>query len=374
MSEPSKLYRQLLRLYPARFREEYAIPLELQFQDDYRGARSRLALLAFWTHVLGDLAISIPVEIMREVAQDVRTSARIYRRRPMATGLAVIALAMAIGVTTGVFSVLNGVLFRSLPFREPERLVQIWMFHFREQGEVKDWGNRSGYLDGAAEISTVEMNLNRGAEASRVTVTEVSSNFFQVLGIEPELGRAFAPDEDARGANGVTVIGHGLWRDLSGGDRGVLGSTVSVNGVPLTVIGVAPRGFDYPDRTGLWSAGRNKLPQGYGARDSGIVGRLKPGNTHGAGEGDVHGRASKSVSSEEPRALDAYGPVHASPGSTRGIREPGLHRAVCGGSACALYCLRQRRATAAFPEQRARLQELQKSVSLLTIACSPRTS
>jgi hypothetical protein len=121
--------------------------------------------------MLFDLAVSIPTQIVHEVSQDVRTSARVYRRRPLATGLAVIALAMAIGVTTGVFSVLNGVLFRSLPFREPERLVQIWMFRFRDQGEVKDWGNHSTYLAEAAETSTFEVNMDRGDEAKRVTVT-----------------------------------------------------------------------------------------------------------------------------------------------------------------------------------------------------------
>ncbi|MBZ5495576.1 MAG: ABC transporter permease [Acidobacteriia bacterium] len=276
MSDPSRLYRLLLRLYPARFREEYAALLQLQFQDDYRGVRGRPALLAFWARVLCDLAVSIPTEIGHEVSQDVRTSARVYWRRPLATGLAVIALAMAIGVTTGVFSVLNGVLFRSLPFREPERLVQIWMFRFRGQGEVKDWGNHSAYLAEAAETSTLEVNLDRGAEAKRVTVTEVSSNFFQVLGVEPELGRAFAPDEDTRGP-GVVVIGYGLWRDFWSGDRDVLGSTVRVNGVPLTVIGIAPRGFDYPSRTSMWAAVPKGLPRGYGVWDSDIVGRVKPG-------------------------------------------------------------------------------------------------
>ena len=118
-------------------------------------------------------------------------------------------------------------------------------------------------------------------------MTETSSNFFRVLGVEPELGRAFAPGEDARGANGVTVIGYGLWRDFFGGDPEVLGSTVRVNGVPLTVIGVAPRGMDYPERTSLWSAGLFRLPRGYGAVASHCR-TLEAGHPHGASEDDVH--------------------------------------------------------------------------------------
>jgi putative ABC transport system permease protein len=280
MHDPSELYRLLLRLYPARFREEFAEPLELQFQDDYRGVGGRPARMVFWARALRDLAVSIPAEILHEMAQDLRTSARIYRRRPLATGLAVIALAMAIGVTTGVFSVLNGVMFRGLPFRDPERLVHLEMdARVAGRAGVRAWGDRSPYLAGAAEFSTAEMNLNQAAGASRTTVTETSGNFFRVLGVEPELGRAFTPDEDARGANGVAVIGHGLWRQFFGGDPGVLGSTVRVNGVPLTVVGVAPPGMDYPERTGLWSAGLWRLPRTAGVVSEAIVGRLKPGVT-----------------------------------------------------------------------------------------------
>ena len=282
MRDPSKLYRFLLRLYPARFREEFAEPLELQFQDDYRGAGGRPARMVFWARALRDLAVSIPAEILNEMARDLRMSARVYRRRPLVTGLAVIALAMAIGVTTGVFSVLNGVMFRGLPFREPDRLVRLQMFNSNTvtgPGGIRVWGNRSPYLAGAAQFSTAEMTLNRADGASRATVTETTSNFFRVLGVEPQLGRAFTPEEDARGANGVAVIGHGLWRQFFGGDRGVLGSTVRVNGVLLTVVGVAPPGVDYPARTGLWSAGLDRLPRTYGAVSSATVGRLKPGVT-----------------------------------------------------------------------------------------------
>ena len=143
MGSPSKIYRLLLRLYPARFREEYESSMDLQFQDDYRGVRGGAARMAFWTRALRDLAVSIPAEILHELAQDLRISARVYRRRPLATGLAIMALAMAIGVTTGVFSVLNGVMFRGLPFRDPGRLVHIEMFNsglVTGPGGVREWG------------------------------------------------------------------------------------------------------------------------------------------------------------------------------------------------------------------------------------------
>src|SRR5580693_6658969 len=126
MADPLKLYRILLKFYPARFREEYGTPLKQQFSDEYREADSALARFAVWMRTLRDLAISIHLELARELRQDLRYSVRIYSRRPGVTFLAVAAMALAIGATTGVFSVVNALLLRSLPFRAPERMVQLW--------------------------------------------------------------------------------------------------------------------------------------------------------------------------------------------------------------------------------------------------------
>jgi predicted permease len=278
MPDPAKLYRLLLRFYPARFREEFAAPLELQFRDDYRGVHGVRAHLFFWMRAIRDLAVSIPGEILHEAAQDLRTSIAVYRRRPLATGLAVIALAMAIGVATGVFSVLNGVMFRSLPFHDSERLAEIEMFnsHMVAGPEgVSVWAERNPYLAAASEfVSPIEMTLNHASGAKRAMVTLVSGgNIFQVLGVKPKLGRTFGKgDEDNR----VAVIGYGLWRDLFAGDPGVLGSKIRVNGVPLTVIGVAPFGMDYPGKTVLWT---RSFIAGPGVIDSTIIVRLRPGSS-----------------------------------------------------------------------------------------------
>ncbi len=121
-----RLYRILLRIYPAGFREEYAPELERQFSDEYREAEGRRERLRLGLRALADLAATVPAEIARELGRDLRYAARIYRKRPVATALALGALALAIGTTTGIFSVLNALLIRSLPFREPERLVELW--------------------------------------------------------------------------------------------------------------------------------------------------------------------------------------------------------------------------------------------------------
>lgn len=122
MADPKTIYRLLLKLYPAHFREEYERPLERQFWDEYDEIQGPWPRTMFWIRALTDLAISIPVEILHELRQDLSYAVHVYRRRSFTLVLALVALALTIGITTGVFSVVNALLFRSLPFREPDRL------------------------------------------------------------------------------------------------------------------------------------------------------------------------------------------------------------------------------------------------------------
>jgi predicted permease len=255
MAEPLKLYRFLLKFYPARFREEYGTPLEQQFRDEYGDTAGRWARFAFWARTMRDLAISIPLELARELRQDLSYSIRIYSRRPLVTILAVTALALAIGATTGVFSVVNALLLRSLPFRAPERMVQLGSAFgaANDSSAFHVWRSRSAYLEDAAIYDQAEMNLSGVSLATRVKVTETSSNFFSTVGSEPEIGRSFAAGEDVLGKNGVAVISYGLWQQSFGGDPRVLGSTIHLNGTPLTVVGIARPGLDYPARTAVWT-------------------------------------------------------------------------------------------------------------------------
>src|SRR5947209_19349436 len=127
MDRARRLYRLLLKLYPARFREEFAEPLERQFQDDYRDAQGPRAKAWFWMSALADLAFSIPAEIAGELRHDVKYALRVYRQRKGTTMLVLVAMALAIGATTGVFSVVNALLLRSLPFRQADRLVELFL-------------------------------------------------------------------------------------------------------------------------------------------------------------------------------------------------------------------------------------------------------
>jgi putative ABC transport system permease protein len=280
MPDPKLLYRLLLKLYPAHFREEYASPLERQFQDEYRDAQSRGDRALLWLRALADLATSIPAQIAREMGQDVRYAARVYRSRAFVTASALVALALAIGATTGIFSVLNAVLLRSLPFRQPERLVEVQVIEYDDRAEFYDWRNHNGYLQDAATYRWNDWNLEIGRESLHAPATQTSANFFAVLGTEMVLGRSFSPDEDVPGRDDVAVIGYGLWRQMTGGDPRVLGTTIRLDGMPLTVIGVAPPGFDYPYKSVAWTPSvhdSTRHKSGWIILET--LGRLKPGIT-----------------------------------------------------------------------------------------------
>jgi predicted permease len=276
-----KLYRWLLNLYPARFREEYAGPLQQQFLDDYREAQTIGSRSKLWLSALRDLAWSIPVELAHELKQDLSHSLRVHARRPFVMTFTIAILALAIGGATGVFSVVNAVLLKSLPFRDAERLVLF--FNFGKTAESSavfhSWRNSSSYLDDAAVFLGAEMNVSGASSPARVTVVETSFNFFSALGSEPLLGRAFAPSEDVPGNDGVAVISYSLWQQLFGGDPRVLGSKLLLNGSPMTIIGVARPGLDYPAKASVWAPTAfdfERLPK------SGVffwqtIGRLKGG-------------------------------------------------------------------------------------------------
>lgn len=252
-----RFYRILVSLYPAGFREAYGGPLRRQFKDEVSEATDPASLFRLWGRTLADLARSVPSQIAREAWQDTRHALRLWRLRPLHTGFALAVLTVAIGVNTGIFSVLNALLLRSLPFHQPERLAAMRMLlpaGMGAQREFHEWHRASAYAADAFSYTSNEVNLEGASQAARSRLTETSSNFFDVLGVAPAIGRGFAPGEDEPGAEALAVIGHGLWQELYGGAESAIGATIRVNGVPLTIVGVAPPGFDYPRGTSVWSS------------------------------------------------------------------------------------------------------------------------
>jgi putative ABC transport system permease protein len=220
----------------------------------------------------------------RDMFQDLKYTLRLWAGRPWHTGFAMAALAIGIGANAGVFSVVNALLLRSLPFHEPDRLAALHQFipPHDSAKQFHDWRHQSAYLADAALFEENDVNLGGMRVGSRAHIAQTSGNFFTLLGTRPMLGTGFAPEDDADGTgwglpgrNAAALIGYGLWQQLFAGNPKVLGATIRIDGKPLTVVGVAPPGFDYPGKAVLWK------PAAFspGNNGWGTIARLKPGIT-----------------------------------------------------------------------------------------------
>ena len=168
--------------------------------------------------------------MMEPLWRDLRYAVRQLARSPGFTAIAVLTLALGIGANTAIFSVVNAVLLRPLPYREPERLVRI--NETRPDGTTNavsypnflDWSRQGGEVGSLALFRTLTFTVSGDGEPARHAGALVTSGFFRVLGVEPEAGRYFAEGEDRPGADAVAVIGHGLWQRRFGGARDVVGT------------------------------------------------------------------------------------------------------------------------------------------------------
>lgn len=188
---------------------------------------------------------------MRTLWQDLRFGARLLAKAPGFTAIAVLTLALGIGATTAVFSVVYGVLLRALPFPEPDRLVQLAESYKTETGEMsldmRGWEHLQQYTQVVERYGAYTMagfNLATGTEAEHIRGMPVSSGYFQTLGVHPALGRDFLPEEDRGEGQRVAILGHNLWVRRFGGNPGEIGEKILLNGEAYTVIGIMPPGFD----------------------------------------------------------------------------------------------------------------------------------
>ncbi len=221
---------------------------------------------------------------MVELRDDVRFAARLLRKSPGFTAVAVLSLALAIGANTAIFSVVNGVLLRPLPFPAPERLFQVvrhenardvaplsvpqYAFLLRQEQPFSQ----------LAAWPMVDSGFNLSGESPRsIRGARVTQSFFEVLGISPVLGRGFGPGEDAEGGPRVAVVAHELWLHQLGGSPDIIGRSINLDGEGFTIIGVAPPGFAYPHSAQVWVPLRLNLASTEDSHYLEVVGRLKPG-------------------------------------------------------------------------------------------------
>ena len=301
------LFRTMLRLLPGEFRDGYAREMARTFADEAHEARqsgSRRALIRLWLATMADVLRAAPGQHLDILWRDLRVATRAMLARPVHTLTAVVTLAIGIGANVAMFAVVDGVLLAPLDYRDADQLVAV-----AETKQGQDPVNM-GYLSFvdlksrarslshlvAATQSTATFS-GGGQDAERVNAMRVSRGYFDMVGVQPRLGRAFTDAEDMPGAaRRVVILSDGLWRRRFAADPAVIGRPVIIGDHPHVIVGVMPGGFDdivasrfYKD-AGLW------FPLGYDpaasfacrtCRHLRVLGRLAPGVTPAAAEAEL---------------------------------------------------------------------------------------
>jgi len=197
---------------------------------------------------------------MEKLWQDLVYGSRMLAKSPGFTLVAVLTLALGIGANTAIFSVVNTVLLKPLPFAEPDRLVMIWGLDAGKDeidlvsaADFDDWRASSHVFQSMAASRDASYSLTGDGDPESIRGYRFSSDFWQVLDVQPILGRTFLPEEDAPGHDQVVVLSHRLWLRRFGGDPAIVGKSIMLSSRPYTVIGVMPAGFSHPQQTELWT-------------------------------------------------------------------------------------------------------------------------
>lgn len=256
---------------------------------------------------------------MDALIHDIRFAFRMLLKNPGFTAIALITLAVGIGANTAIFSVVNTVLLRPLPYKDPARLVMLWQsssifgsYLGASAPEYLDYRQRNRVFQSIGAYSRQSFNLTGGQEPQRIKAARVTASLFNVLGVSPMLGRTVSQQEDQTGGPKVVVLGYSLWRNTFGANRNTVGTTVNLDAQPYTVIGVMPPSFKFPfdgtpfsDRAELWvpmDFTTHELQAREESLDFRMVARLKPGVSLEQASSDVLGIA-KALIREYP---DAY--------------------------------------------------------------------
>ncbi|HEX5706694.1 MAG TPA: ABC transporter permease [Pyrinomonadaceae bacterium] len=225
---------------------------------------------------------------MSTLWQDVRYGARVLWKSPGFTLMIVCALALGIGANTAIFSVVNAVLLRPLPYAGADRLVWVEsrnppkgiMSSNSSPPDFADWRARTQTFEGLAAFISGGVVLTGGDDPERVATGAVTANFFDVFAARPVHGRTFSADEDKPGAEPVAVLSHALWQRRFGGDPNIVGSKLSLNAKPVTVVGVIEPEFDYPRQAALWvNLAVDAAAERRDNRHLQVIGRLREGAT-----------------------------------------------------------------------------------------------
>ena len=297
----AKLYRVLLYSYPAEFRHEYGSEMEQLFTDRLHSEPH----LRLWFETVADIAVAAPREHWHILVSDLRYGTRMLVAAPAFTAIALLVIALGIAATTSVFSLVNAVLLRSLPYGHPEQLVYLWSPNTRWTGgnipqelapntpDFYDWQSLSRSFSSMTTFKSTSISVVQDGIANRIGAAFVTGTFFKTLEAFPKVGRSIGAADDQPGHEHVAVISEAFWRAHLNTDAHVLGKQIQLNRDKYTIVGIMQKEFGYPfagdipyshsgfERTDIW------LPLAYSSHDrtnrleatsaDAAIGRLRKG-------------------------------------------------------------------------------------------------
>lgn len=260
-----------------------------------------------------------------EAARDFRLALRLLQRSPGFTTVAVLTLALGIGANTAIFSVIDSVLLRPLPYHEPDQLAMVWennSQHPNPHNTVSppnfvDWQSRNTIFSSMAYIFDGRDNLTGNGDPQEVVVQDVSVNFFSLLGVNLLLGPGFTPENGQAGHDNVVILSYGFWNEHFAADPAIVGKSIVLNGHPQTVVGVAPQNFQWFIKDGSFTGAKPQMwspfvfPQSWSNhKDMGrfitVVARMKPGAIHSQAQTQMTAIASQ-LEHEYPDSQSHWG-------------------------------------------------------------------
>jgi putative ABC transport system permease protein len=271
------------------WREEWEAELEHREQLladwDRLNRRNKLDLLWRSTSAFWDALWLQSYRWEDEMIQDLRYGLRMLLKNPGFSLIAIVTLALGIGANTTIFTMVNSMLLKPLPLKDPQHLVMVWRTNAdRVANETPtsvplfiDWQQRNEVFEQMTAFTTGRVNLAGVDEAELVRGASVSAGFFDTLGVPGLLGRGFSMEEDKPGADAVVVLSFGLWQHRFGANQAIIGQQVTINARPCTVVGVMPPGFNFPDESRLWKILTLDPQSNRQAYFINAVARLKPG-------------------------------------------------------------------------------------------------
>ncbi len=311
LQSEAKLFRALLYSYPTEFRNEYGPEMERLFADRLRSE----PWLRLWLETLADIGLSAAKEHWTILRADLRYGARMLAAAPGFTAVALLVTALGIGATSAIFSLVNAVLLRSLPFGNPQQLVYLWSPNRNFRGgdiplemapntpDFFDWQKLSHSFSSMAMLNERGVNFVEGGNATRIGAALVTADFFRTLEAAPKLGRSIDSKDEEPGRERVVVISEAFWKSRLRADPLAIGKQIELDRKEYSVIGVMPKGFGYPEegdipeahsgfrQTDLWlpltyTNAEQKDRKDFSSGDA-AIGRLRSGISAAAAQAEL---------------------------------------------------------------------------------------